>query len=120
MIGYCLRTSAAASRPISTSCFGVYLFFGILIAVCANAPAIGTHTIVAMVAARMGHVRYAMASPCGAACIESLREQVADVGASRLRHELGQDRHRLAHQFRLQPEVRERRRRGCEPGPTLR
>ena len=28
MIGYALRTSAAASWPICTSCSGVYLFFG--------------------------------------------------------------------------------------------
>src|SRR5262249_14678981 len=34
MIGYCWRTSAAALRPIWTSCSGVYLFFGSLICVC--------------------------------------------------------------------------------------
>src|SRR3954453_17436294 len=35
MMGYCWRTSAAASRPSSTSCFGVYLFLGSLMTVCA-------------------------------------------------------------------------------------
>src|SRR5262249_31781887 len=35
MIGYCFRTSAAASRPILTSCSGVYLFFGGVTFVCA-------------------------------------------------------------------------------------
>ena len=43
MIGYCLRTSAAASRPSSTSCCGVYLFFGSLIAVCAIRPVADRH-----------------------------------------------------------------------------
>src|SRR6478672_11462003 len=35
MIGYCCLTSWAASRPICTSCSGVYLFFGGVILVCA-------------------------------------------------------------------------------------
>src|SRR5262245_52894110 len=39
MIGYCLRTSAAAWRPSSTSCCGVYLFLASLIWVCATTPA---------------------------------------------------------------------------------
>ena len=34
-MGYVWRTSAAALRPSSTSCSGVYLFFGSLIGVCA-------------------------------------------------------------------------------------
>src|SRR5262245_2944204 len=36
MIGYCLRTSAAASFPSSTSLVGLYLFLGGLISVCAT------------------------------------------------------------------------------------
>src|SRR5262245_9226810 len=36
MIGYCWRTSAAASRPSLTSCSGVYLFFGGLMTVWAK------------------------------------------------------------------------------------
>src|SRR4029078_10083641 len=47
--------------------------------------------------------------PSGRALLEGLRKQVADVGAARLGHELGQDRHRLAHEFRLQPRSEERR-----------
>src|SRR5262245_95437 len=36
MIGYSLRTSAAASRPIFTSSAGEYLFFGATIFVCVH------------------------------------------------------------------------------------
>src|SRR5262245_27437960 len=39
IIGYCWRTSAAASRPRSKSCFGVYLFLGGFTTVWANTPA---------------------------------------------------------------------------------
>ena len=40
MMGYCLRTSDAASFPSCTSCFGVYFFFGSLITVCADRLAV--------------------------------------------------------------------------------
>src|SRR4026208_682083 len=36
MTGDCFRTSAAASRPSSTSCCGVNRFFGTLMTVCAT------------------------------------------------------------------------------------
>ena len=39
-MGYCLRTSDAASFPSCTSCFGVYFFFGSLITVCADRLAV--------------------------------------------------------------------------------
>src|SRR5574339_1064499 len=72
MIGYCWRTSAAASRPSSTSCWGVYLFFGSLIAVCAarvtTAMLASTIEAIARFTTRMG-VR-----PDAAAMIESCLE----------------------------------------------
>ena len=40
MMGYCLRTSDAASFPSCTSCFGVYFVFGSLITVCADRLAV--------------------------------------------------------------------------------
>src|SRR5262249_12761168 len=60
MIGYCLRTSAAASRPSSTSCFGVYLFFGSFTTVCAARPAIDTPATTMSTAARADAVWVAM------------------------------------------------------------
>src|SRR5262245_53644621 len=46
MIGYSRRTSAAAFRPSSTSCSGVYLFFGGLTVVCASRPAAETNNAI--------------------------------------------------------------------------
>ena len=61
MIGYCLRTSAAASRPSSTSCFGVYLFFGSLTSVCAKTLLADSHSAIAKAAVRMDEVLFATA-----------------------------------------------------------
>src|SRR3954471_16770539 len=52
MIGYSLRTSAAASLPSLTSCSGVYLFFGSLIAVWATRTVIVRLTTAVRTAAR--------------------------------------------------------------------
>src|SRR6185369_12161619 len=60
MIGYCWRTSAAASRPSLTSCSGVYLFFGILITVCATRPLTARHTNIKRAATRADEVLVAM------------------------------------------------------------
>src|SRR4029450_10398284 len=60
MIGYCWRTSAAASRPSLTSCSGVYLFFGILMTVCATRPLAVRHTNIKRAATRADEVLVAM------------------------------------------------------------
>src|SRR5678816_4953450 len=60
MIGYCWRTSAAASRPSLTSCSGVYLFFGILMTVCATRPLTARHTNIKRAATRADEVLVAM------------------------------------------------------------
>ena len=61
MTGYSLRTSAAASRPSSTSCFGVYLFFGGFTTVCARTLAADIERTIARMAARMEEVLIATA-----------------------------------------------------------
>ena len=53
MIGYCWRTSAAASRPSWTSCCGVYRFFGGFTTVCAVRFMADTHTATTTAAARV-------------------------------------------------------------------
>ena len=60
MIGYFLRTSAAASRPIVTSCSGVYLFFGSLIAVCAKMLVTDAQSTIARAVARVPRLLIAM------------------------------------------------------------
>src|SRR5262245_48925998 len=60
MIGYFLRTSAAASRPSSTSCAGVYLFFGSLTTVCATRPLTDTDTAVTRTAAQADGIESAI------------------------------------------------------------
>src|SRR6476660_5163090 len=60
MTGYCFRTSAAASRPSSTSCCGVNRFLGSLIAVCAVRPLAHTDKASAIAAARVDAVLVAM------------------------------------------------------------
>src|SRR4029453_17302952 len=67
MTGYSLRTSAAASRPSSTSCFGVYLFFGGFTTVCAKTPAVDIDRTIARAAARVEEVLIVTA-PSRVAC----------------------------------------------------
>src|SRR3982751_216275 len=107
MIGYCLRTSAAASRPSSTSCLGVYLFFGGFTTVCAPSAVIDAQTIAASVTEPADRVRGAIASSSGRRLLQRAGQQAADVRATRLGHERGQHGNRLAHQFRLESELGE-------------